>query len=234
MSASAKEAINRASSWFNDRPIRERALIAVTILVLLLVVGWELAVTPVAVQNERLETQLNLLSSQQQSLVDQQNLLMERLATDPSQKLRDTLSVRRARLERLDQELADTTGRLIAPRAMVTLLRDILTAQDELELVAVELLEPTPIFAETAQSDDESGDAGAEEARTEGPLLYAHDVELVVRGGYLNVLNYVESLESMDKRLGWVSLDYEMQDYPNNEIRIRVRTLSLDRAWLGV
>jgi MSHA biogenesis protein MshJ len=38
----------------------------------------------------------------------------------------------------------------------------------------------------------------------------------------------------MDDRLGWVSLDYEMLEYPDNEIRIRVRTLSLDRAWLGV
>jgi MSHA biogenesis protein MshJ len=50
----------------------------------------------------------------------------------------------------------------------------------------------------------------------------------------MEVVNYVDTLESMDNRLGWVSLDYQMREYPDNEIRIRVRTLSLDQAWLGV
>lgn len=235
MSAAWKESLNKGTVWFNERPIRERVLITATVLVLLLVVGWELAVTPVATENERLSNQLEALSQQEQSLVEQQQVLTARLESDPSQEMRDTLAMRQSRLDRLDRELAETTGKLIAPRAMVKLLRDILTAQDELELVAVELLAPMPIFEE-AQEDPESEDA-SESSRNEKkpePLLYAHDVELVIRGGYLDVLNYVETLEAMDDRLGWVSLDYEMQEYPDNEIRIRVRTLSLDRAWLGV
>lgn len=228
-----KESWDKGATWFNQRPIRERILITFTSLVLLLVVIWELAVTPVMADNDLLRARLASLDQQQQSLIEQQQTLNQRLASDPSQELRNRLAARQARLDRLDEELAQTTGKLIAPRAMVRLLQDMLVAQEELELVTVELLAPTPIFDQQTEAG-ESADADSEAQVPSGPLLYAHDVELVIRGGYLDVLDYVEALEGMDDRLGWVSLDYRMLEYPDNEIRIRVRTLSLDRAWLGV
>lgn len=231
MSEGLKQSWDKATTWFNERPIRERVLITVTSLVLLLVVVWELSVTPVLTSNNAMTSRLKNLDQQQASLLEQQNTLTERLSSDPSKALRERLASRQARLDRLDAELAETTGKLIAPRAMVRLLQDMLAAQEKLELVAVQLLSPTPIFDQQTEKNQSEEKADQQAA---GPLLYAHDVELVIRGGYLDVLNYVEALEGMDNRLGWVSLDYEMLDYPDNEIRIRVRTLSLDRAWLGV
>jgi MSHA biogenesis protein MshJ len=231
MSQALKQSWDKGATWFNDRPVRERLLITATSLVLVLVVVWELAVAPVLTSNNGLTSRLESLEQQQQSLLEQQQTLTKRLSSDPSQELRERLASRQARLDRLDAELADTTGKLIAPRAMVRLLQDMLVAQEELELVAVELLSPTPIFDQQKEQNEKTAEADPQAAK---PLLYAHDVELVIRGGYLDVLNYVDALEGMDDRLGWVSLDYEMLEYPDNEIRIRVRTLSLDRAWLGV
>ena len=231
MSEALKQSWDKGATWFNERPVRERLLITVTSLVLLLVVVWELAIAPVLTSNNELTTRLKSLEQQQQSLLEQQQTLTERLSSDPSQELRERLASRQVRLDRLDAELADTTGKLIAPRAMVRLLQDMLVAQEELELVAVELLSPTPIFDQQKAQKEKAAEADQKAAK---PLLYAHDVELVIRGGYLDVLNYVDALEGMDDRLGWVSLDYQMLEYPNNEIRIRVRTLSLDQAWLGV
>ena len=231
MSEALKQSWDKGATWFNERPVRERLLITVTSLVLVLVVVWELAVTPVLTSNNELTSRLKSLEQQQQSLLEQQQTLTKRLSSDPSQELRERLASRQSRLDRLDAELADTTGKLIAPRAMVRLLQDMLVAQEELELVAVELLSPTPIFDQQKEQKEKTAEADPQAAK---PLLYAHDVELVIRGGYLDVLNYVDALEGMDDRLGWVSLDYEMLEYPDNEIRIRVRTLSLDRAWLGV
>ena len=231
MSEALKQSWDKGATWFNERPVRERLLITVTSLVLLLVVVWELAIAPVLTSNNELTTRLKSLEQQQQSLLEQQHTLTERLSSDPSQELRERLASRQVRLDRLDAELADTTGKLIAPRAMVRLLQDMLVAQEELELVAVELLSPTPIFDQQKAQKEKAAEADQKAAK---PLLYAHDVELVIRGGYLDVLNYVDALEGMDDRLGWVSLDYKMLEYPNNEIRIRVRTLSLDQAWLGV
>lgn len=242
MIAALKQSWEKAAGWFNERPVRERGLLTVTVMALVSFLVWELAVTPVLTSNSRLATQLDSLNQQQRTLSGQQQALNVQLSSDPSQQLRERLASRQARLDRLDADLADRTGKLIAPRAMVRLLQDMLIAQEKLELVAVELLSPTPIFDQAADTTGQAAESGggsddaadSESVAATGPLLYAHDVRLVIRGNYLDVVNYVDALESMDNRLGWVSLDYRMLEYPDNEIRIRVRTLSLDQAWLGV
>lgn len=232
MTPGFRQQFDQGAAWFNERPFRERALLTITALVVVLFAGWELAVAPVVAGNEQLQSRLVSLSDTQASLLEQQELLTEQLASDPSKVLRNQLAARQQRLERLNNELAETTGRLIAPRAMVVLLRDMLAAQDELELLGVDLLAPVPVFdrqSDSARDGAEEGNDGSAE-----PLLFAHDAEIVLRGGYMDVLGYLQTLEAMDARLGWVLLDYDSSNYPDNEVRIRVRTLSLDRAWLGV
>ncbi|HEY9118738.1 MAG TPA: MSHA biogenesis protein MshJ [Marinobacter sp.] len=224
MTAVIRQQFAQGAAWFNERPVRERVLLTVTALVVLLFMGWELAVAPVLAGNEQLRYRQVSLSDTRSALMEQQTLLSEQLASDPSQVLRDQLAARQQRLERLNNELAETTGRLIAPRAMVVLLREMLAAQDKLELLEVELLSPVPVFDRPSDSASESSE----------PLLFAHDAEIILRGGYMDVLDYLETLEAMDARLGWVLLDYDSSNYPDNQVRIRVRTLSLDRAWLGV
>jgi MSHA biogenesis protein MshJ len=187
------------AAWYNERPVRERGLVAVTLCVLVLVLGWELLVAPVEAQKQQLSNRIQTLSASRQN-----------------------------RLERLDQQITESTGQLIAPRDMVALLRNMLAAQQGLTLESLSLLAPQPVYGEQGAAP------GDGEAKAPEPLLYAHDVELTISGGYLNVLNYLERLESIDDRLGWLQLTYDAGSWPRGEARIRVRTLSLEAAWLGV
>lgn len=219
----------RAAQWYNLRPIRERALMLLTALVLILVLVWEVGVAPLEQRHQSLENRLQTLAATRDDLLAQQQMLDAQLSTDPSRELRNQLNARQQRLERLNRQIADTTGQLIAPKAMVALLRDILAAQDSLELQALELQSPTPVFAPGPPEQTSQEQQAAPE-----PLLYAHDVELRIKGSYLEVLHYLERLEAMDERLGWIKLEYSAGDWPSGEAVIRVQTLSLDKAWLGV
>ena len=204
-------------------------MILLTALVLVLVLVWELGITPLQQRHQSLENRIQTLSVSRDDLLAQQQTLNQQLAKDPSRELRDQLNARQQRLDRLNRQIADTTGQLIAPKAMVALLRDILTAQESLELQALELQTPTPVFA------PEGGEQSSQEQQASPePLLYAHDVELRIKGSYLDVLKYLERLEAMDERLGWIKLQYSAGDWPSGEAIIRVQTLSLDQAWLGV
>lgn len=229
MAETSNTSLARAAQWYNLRPIRERALIMLTALVLVLVLVWELGVAPLQQRHQSLENRIQTLSVSRDDLLVQQQTLNQQLATDPSRELRDQLNARQQRLDRLNRQIADTTGQLIAPKAMVALLRDILTAQESLELQALELQTPTPVFA------PEGGEQSSQEQQASPePLLFAHDVELRIKGSYLDVLKYLERLEAMDERLGWIKLQYSAGDWPSGEAIIRVQTLSLDQAWLGV
>ncbi|MCM0610887.1 MSHA biogenesis protein MshJ [Marinobacter sediminum] len=230
MATSWREPLNRGATWFNERPIRERVLITATVLVLFAFLGWELGIAPAQETQQRLENRQQTLSDSRNSLLAQQESLNQQLATDPSRVLRDQLKARQARLDRLNRQIAETTGQLIAPKAMVSLLREMLAAQKSLKLQAMELKTPTPVFAPA------SGSPGTESTgqQTDDPLLYAHDVELKIEGSYLEVLSYLEHLETLDERLGWVVLEYDAENWPRGEAVIQVRTLSLEPAWLGV
>ena len=229
MADTSNTSLARAAQWYNLRPIRERALILLTALVLVLVLVWELGVAPLQQRHQSLENRIQTISVSRDDLLAQQQTLNQQLATDPSRELRDQLNARQQRLDRLNRQIADTTGQLIAPKAMVALLRDILTAQESLELQALELQTPTPVFA-----PEGNGQPSQEQQASPEPLLYAHDVELRIKGSYLDVLKYLERLEAMDERLGWIKLQYSAGDWPSGEAIIRVQTLSLDQAWLGV
>ncbi|HTN34555.1 MAG TPA: type II secretion system protein GspM [Marinobacter sp.] len=230
MAASMRDSFDQGKAWFNGRPVRERMLILVTVLVLVVLVGWELAVTPVLTERQRLENRESSLLVSRNTLLERQQDLTAQLATDPSKVLRDQLSMRQQLLEELNQRIAQTTSQLIAPKAMVALLRDMLAAQTSLKLQSLELKTPTPVFA-LEPSGIKSDAAGQQ---SEEPLLYAHDVELKIQGSYLDVLLYLKHLETLDERLGWVILKYDAANWPAGEAVIQVRTLGLEPAWLGV
>lgn len=215
--------LSQAAQWYNQRPLRERALILVTLVVLVLLGGWELAVAPVLTQSARLDNQMPQAQQQVADLEARRVQLSAQAQEDPNAALEARLASRQRRLADLQSELALRTDQLIEPRAMVALLRDMLATRDNLTLERLELLAPEPIYG----NQDEDG-----EERT--PLLYAHDVELTIAGGYLDLLAYLQRLEALDQRLGWNRLIYEVTEYPRGEARVRVRTLGLRRAWLGV
>ncbi|GGY80890.1 type II secretion system protein GspM [Marinobacter zhanjiangensis] len=218
---------NRVSAWYDERPVRERGLILVTVLVLVLLGGWQFWVAPSLAAAERHEARLVEARSERAQLLATQSELEQQLSQDPSAQLRQTLEARQRRLDRIDQQITETTGQLIPPRDMVVMLQDMLATEKGLSLDGVQLLAPRPIYAQ------EPSGSSADNAEPEA-LLYAHEVDIVVSGGYLETMTYLERLEAMDERLGWVTVEYEAAEWPAGSARIRVRTLSLEPAWLGV
>lgn len=228
-----RERLNQAAVWYDERPVRERVMILVTSLVAVLFIGWELAVGPALGRADMAQQQTGDLQERQRTLRVQQTELETRLARDPSGQVRQQIRNRQGQLDELERKIAEATDRLVTPVAMVSLLKDILETRKELVLKEVTLLPPTPVYGEDHTKDGGNGDSDAGK-RDREPLLYAHEAELVIQGKYLPLLGWLRGLEAMDRRLGWVSLHYDASDYSSSEARIRVRTLSLTKDWLGV
>jgi MSHA biogenesis protein MshJ len=65
-----------------------------------------------------------------------------------------------------------------------------------------------------------------------GSLLYRHGVEITVRGNYLDMIDYMNALETLPTQLFWGGAHLEVEDYPASRLTLTLYTLSLDSKWM--
>jgi MSHA biogenesis protein MshJ len=129
-------------------------------------------------------------------------------------------------LAAVDEKLASAASGLIAPERMIEVINDVLGRQRGVRLIS---LRNKPV--ETLLN------ASAEPKREPAPLdqgPYVHPIELTIEGSYLDVLAYLQELEALPWRIYWKSLEMQTREHPTNRVRIELRTLSMDKAWMGV
>jgi MSHA biogenesis protein MshJ len=81
--------------------------------------------------------------------------------------------------------------------------------------------------------------AGASAKKAEANLsdaepVFTHGVEIVVQGSYLDMLHYMDALESMPWQLFWSKARLQVEEYPKATLTLTLYTLSLDKKWLNL
>jgi MSHA biogenesis protein MshJ len=61
-----------------------------------------------------------------------------------------------------------------------------------------------------------------------------HRVELVLEGRYLDVLAYLQDLESLPWHFYWRQLDLTTKQYPINRVRVELGTVNMDSDWINL
>jgi MSHA biogenesis protein MshJ len=56
--------------------------------------------------------------------------------------------------------------------------------------------------------------------------FYRHGVELTLRGGYFELLQYLARLERLRGRFLWGRTELQVEKYPDVRLTVQVRTLS--------
>lgn len=137
----------------------------------------------------------------------------------------------RERVAAGEEEMRVFTTDLVAPTEMRLVLEELLRRQRGLGLVSAVNRAARPVVA---AEGDEPGAASAEPAPSDAPRLYRHSLVLTLRGSYLDCLAYLEDVERLPWRIYWTRLDFDIDEYPDNDIVIELTTLSLDEEWIGV
>ncbi|MCG8610592.1 MAG: hypothetical protein MI864_08650 [Pseudomonadales bacterium] len=218
---------------FSAISLRERIIVAVATLVVLLFVWAQFVFLPFEKAQKRLQTQARNTLDQQIALADELTLLQDKINQDPNIALRkQQRQLQRALLEQREQLEAKLEG-LVAPDRMVDLLREVLSDFEGLKLMAINNLPAKPfLLAQDANVPESPSDTAAD--ASEQTLLYQHEFEMTLEGSYFSALRYLQRLEEMNAGLTWSRLDYKVTRYPDASITVRVQTLSLDERWIGV
>ncbi len=207
---------------YEQRPLRERILLLVCVLVVLFFIWDALVLSPFAQRKKAAKKQTSQLQLELTEMGTQEQLLLARKDFDPDLENRQQLESLQTEVAKNQRQLEETVDTLISPQEMPELLKDLLVRQRKLRLLSLENLP-----AELLQVNEQVAD----EVLT--PVLYRHRLRLEFSGDYLATLAYLKQLEELPRRLVWEDVEIETLEYPQAKVRLQVYTLSLTKGWIG-
>jgi MSHA biogenesis protein MshJ len=211
--------------------LRERLFLFAAVLTVL-VGAWEaLLDAPIAAREKAAGEAITALRDRLGTLNQSVTITAEGMSEGMPGQL-ERLNALRARVAEGDAAVRLYTSELVSPLQMRLVLEELIRRQSGLRLLGATNLEPRPLFDDPADAD--KGAAAKSTADSAAPKLYRHALVLRVEGSYLDCLEYLRAVEALPWHLYWARFELKVGDYPTNTYSIEVRTLSLDKEWIGV
>jgi MSHA biogenesis protein MshJ len=236
--------------------VRERVMIfcAAAGAIVFIVVSFVL--TPMYVREKALRAQIIQQRNNIGGIDAEITAMVSGYAIDPDAPARARLAALNAEMDAMTLSMRAMESGLIAPQQIAPLLETMLKSNGRLHLVGLVTLPVRPVnesvdapvaapapaakpaqAAQMLQSVIAPQDApSAAKAATSPPLaiplLYRHGVELTVRGNYLDMVSYMEALETMPARVIWGKASLVVEEYPSARLTLTMYTLSLDKKWM--
>jgi MSHA biogenesis protein MshJ len=220
--AKLRETIDRLS-------LRERLFLFAASLVILGGV-WEAALAaPLDARKQQAAGKVEALKDRLQSLGTALDAAAASMAEGMPAQMQQ-LTALRQRVATGEEEVRVFTSDLVDPKEMRLVLEELLRRQSGLKLVSAINLPAKPL----AEGSAEPGDAKGAEGKSSEPQLYRHTLVLTLEGSYLDCLAYLQAVERLPWHLFWSRIEFKENGFPRNDIVLELRTLSLDKEWIGV
>ena len=245
-------ALGTAAPWralqrrFDQCAPRERLLLIGAAAAVVLMLSDALWLGPAltqyrAAQRQQLEagTALGALQTEVRTLVERKLAL--------ARQQQGELSHWRQRVRDGDSALRRHEDSLVGPDRMLELLEQLLARHGEVRVRALQSLgrsdllvaqpggPPGPVRPAAAPAALPTGAAApAADAPPVLPTLYRHGVELVLEGGFSDLLQTLKALEALPQHVLWGSLSLRVEQHPRSVLTLRVYTISRDRHWLEI
>jgi MSHA biogenesis protein MshJ len=234
--------------------MRERVMVAAAVIAGVIFVVKTLMIDPALAKEKALRSLIN----QQRSTIATMTLdaAQREVAAlaDPDKEAKARLAQLSADNQRMRETLRTMQKGLVAPDRMGALLQQLL-GNSRLKLVSLKTLPPrgmsdgkfsepdapaatppgaaAPAVAPPAAGAPAAGQP-AKPAVKQEELLYRHGVQIVVEGSYLDMVAYMQALESMPEQLFWGKASLTAQQYPKATLSLTLYTLSLDQKWIAL
>lgn len=230
--------IKRWQHWtglFNVRSLRERVLITVGVVALVVAVLDTLFLSPLDVQQKRLSAQL----SEARTAIKAGEIMMSASngQANPDEVKRRYRDELRKQIAEMDARLQGLQKQLVPPDQMAKLLEGVLKKERGLTLVnlrklPVQRYQTSGAPAQPAAQVQQA--AAGSEAGVADRSIYQHSFEVSVEGSYAELYGYLARLEALPWQLFWGKVTLDAGDHPKLRLTLTLHTLSLNKAWLVV
>jgi len=191
--------------------LRERILLltATVIVVYLLVDSFGLQ--PILKAQQASSQRISELERKLDATRRQASLFNDKSERDPLAERRQERGALITQLSALDDRIVNQLGALIEPAQAADMLEQVLTSHHGLKLKSLQA-STRPVAG--LDSGKQGGGSG----------LGRYQIEMVVEGGYSDLLHYLQELEAMPWKFFWQEVDFQTTDYPRAETRLQLYT----------
>lgn len=233
-----KQKYTQLESLYEARNLRERILIS-GLVVAAIINTWLLLLNdPLTISQQKIDTEISTASNKIHSLSQQHALLSKAKVTDPNKDVKNRLAIAQQHIAKLDEQLLLKMKGLILPTQMAEILEQVLSQHTNLQFKRIQSIAAKPFLVEAteetlpARSKSNARPVNSSPATDIG--VYQHGIQMEFTGSYLDTLAYLQQLKKLPWHFYWDDVLFDVDDYPQSSIVIRVHTLSLKEGWLGV
>jgi MSHA biogenesis protein MshJ len=215
-----RAALNKLAARIDDASLRERLLVFLAAAGLLLAAAQFALFEPLDVASRDRRASIR---SGEEELANLQRQLGQQLAgrgAGVDKAVRERVEKLRRELAAVNARIAEEERAFTPPERMRETLERMLEPHARLALGELKTLPAQPI--------------AASDPNAQRPAAYRHGVQLVLRGTYPDLYEYLRSLESLPTRVYWGPVELQAHEYPVHTLRVTLYTISFDRAWLSV
>ena len=199
--------------------LRERILFFATVALVVMTLLQVFLLNPVLSRRNQLSSQIAHQEEETKAMQAQIQSMVGPRAPDQNALNRAKLEDLRKQMSQLDAQFERRQKQFVAPQMMTGMLESLIGKNRKLQLVSLRNLPGTSLSTGAARGGHE---------------IYRHTVELRVKGGYFDLLDYLAALERMPQRVFWDGFELSAAQYPQSVLTLTVYTLSPEKSWLTV
>lgn len=223
-----KQRLQKYADSIDAMALRDRAMFFGAVALVLMTLTQVFLLNPVLSRRNQLSEQIAQQEAETKAMQDQIAVLTRAAVRDPNAENREKLKSLRAQMAQLDRLVEQQQRQFVPPEKMAALLESMIGNNRKLQLVSLRNLPGAGL----SPRDDAKTGKGARAPGTRE--VFRHTVELSVKGGYFDLLDYLAALERMPQRVFWEGVELSVQEYPQSVLKLTIFTLSPERSWLTV
>jgi MSHA biogenesis protein MshJ len=221
--------------------LRERTMVFAGAAAAIVFLVYSMLLSPLYARQKLLVGSINQQQNQISAIDAGITEKLQAYARDPDAPNRKRLEIMKTEAEQASESLRAVQKGLVAPDKMIPVLAQLLRANGNLRLVSLRNLPVTGVSERALKAGQDAALAplaktpaapSAADAPKQPELLYRHGVEIALQGGYLDMINYMSTLETSPTQLFWGKARLDATQYPNATLTLTLYTLSLDEQWM--
>lgn len=225
---------DRLDARFHALARRERIVIFAGSVAGVLLLGYQFLIDPHVMRQASMARNL---AQQQQALAELRSAVAAGASRpqDPDAQNRAALQQLLKRVAEAEAEYRRVQAKLVPSDQMATLLETMLSRNRGLRLVSLTTLSTSPVLGKPpARAGDDRKPAPDSAPPPDTGGLFKHGVQITVRGGYPELLEYLTQLEKLPQKMYWGRVALATEEYPVSVMQLTIYTISVGKSWLVI